>query len=143
MYLKAKWTTCESRFDRFSIVTYYRFPLEGPKLDLWRRKADVGIRSVKIIKWQKEQMFSCERYPRKSLELPVYSIPVSLTTFSSPQTTAAAVKLYRKEDVGVKSTLSRLRVCVTFKPLAVQVDFYLNEVSTGIDPSLSSLTVHI
>lgn len=67
----------------------------------------------------------------------------SLTTFSSPQTTAAAVKLYRKEDVGVKSTLSRLRVCVTFKPLAVQVDFYLNEVSTGIDPSLSSPTVYI
>lgn len=27
-------------------------------------------------------------------------------------------------------------VCVTFKPLAVQVDFYLNEVSTGIDPGL-------
>ena len=69
----------------------------------------------------------------------------SLTTFSSSQTIQlpAAVKLYRKEDVGVKSTLSKLRVCVTFKPLAVQVDFYLNEVSTGIDPSLSSPTVYI
>lgn len=32
---------------------------------------------------------------------------------------------------------------MTFKPLAVQVDFYLNEVSTGIDPSLSSLIVYI
>lgn len=30
----------------------------------------------------------------------------------------------------------RVCVCVTFKLLAVQVDFYLNEVSTGIDPGL-------
>lgn len=44
---------------------------------------------------------------------------------------------------GVKSTLARLRVYVTFKPLTVQVDFYLNEVSTGIDPSLSSPIVYI
>lgn len=43
----------------------------------------------------------------------------------------------KERGCGVKSTLAWLRVCVTFKPLAVQVDFYLNEVSTGIDPSLS------
>jgi len=101
-----------------------------------------GIRSVKIIKWQKEQTF-LQKVSTKVARTSRVRRTGSLTTFSSPQTTAAAVKLYRKEDVGVKSTLSKLRVCVTFKPLAVQVDFYLNEVSTGIDPSLSSPTVYI
>jgi len=132
-------------FVAIDFQSYYRlFSLEI-KLDfaLKQGKADVfSIGSVKIIKLQKEQR-SCKRYPQKSHQLPVYS--GSLTTFSSSQTTQppVAVKLYRKEDVGVKSTLSKLRVCVTFKPLAVQVDFYLNEVSTGIDPSLSSPTVYI
>lgn len=75
------------------------------------------------------------------------NFPCTLYRFSDHLLVSAnyshRLKLYRKEDVGVKSTLSKLRVCVTFKPLAVQVDFYLNEVSTGIDPSLSSPTVYI
>lgn len=101
------------------------------------------IRSVKIIKRQKEQTFPsavstkvprtfpCTREP--SADYPLF-FPCTQPT---PGPGGNSVKEYVWGN-----TSAPLRVCVTFKPLAVQVDFYLNEVSTGIDQGLFLYSVH-
>lgn len=112
-----------------------------------------GIRSVKIIKRQKEQTFPIDSIHKSSTNFPVFSRVILRLYFSSlrlrraislllhllslpPLPVLEETQSEREKETRQPVLHERVCVCVTFKLLAVQVDFYLNEVSTGIDPGL-------